>query len=56
MTVKNEKTNLYSETNISLKINIDSKQTTFMYQLRVRRGPHDHFLGLLLFELVSNTW
>ena len=40
------------QTNISQKINIDSKQTTFIYQLRFSRGPHDLFLGLSLAELV----
>ena len=33
----------YGETNISLKINIDSRQPTFIYQLRFSRGPHDLF-------------
>ena len=42
----------YSETNISLKINIDSKEPLCMYQLRFGRGPHDLFLGLSLVELV----
>ena len=40
------------DTNISLKINIVSKQPTCMYQLRFSRGPHDLFLGLSLVELV----
>ena len=42
----------YSETNISLKINIDTKQPTCMYQLRFRRGPHDLFWRHSLVELV----
>ena len=41
---------LYGETNISLKINIDTKQPTFMYQLRFSRGPHD------LFFRTFNCW
>ena len=32
------------DTNISLKINIYSKQPTCIYQLRFGRGPHDLFL------------
>ena len=43
----------YDETNILLKINIDSKQPICMYQLRFSRGPHDLFFGFfLLVELV----
>ena len=33
----------YGETNISLKINIDTKQPTCIYQLRFSRDPHDLF-------------
>ena len=42
----------YGETNISLKINIDTKQPTCMYQLRFSRGPHDLFWGLSIVKLV----
>ena len=42
----------YGETNISLKINIDTKQPTCMYKLRFSRGPHNFCLGLSLVELV----
>ena len=42
----------YDETNISLKINIDSIQPICVYQLRFSRGPHGLFLGLSLVELV----
>ena len=40
----------YGRTNISLKINIDSKQKTSMIQLGFRRGPHDLVLGILHIE------
>ena len=33
----------YAETNISLKINIDRKQPTCMYQLWFSRGPQEFF-------------
>ena len=51
MTIKNA-IFFYGETNIALKINIDGKQPTCMYQLRFCRGPYDFFLGLLLVEIV----
>ena len=50
--LKNATIFFYSETDISLKINIDTKEPTCMYQLRFIRGPHDPFWGFSLVELV----
>ena len=41
--LKNVTIFFYGDANSSLKINIDSKQPTCMYQLRFSRGPHDLF-------------
>ena len=46
----------YGLTNISLKINIDIKQPTCMYQCKFSRGLHDLFLGLSLVYLFKNDW
>ena len=43
MTLKNVTIFFYGETNISLKVNIYSKQPLGMYQLRLSRGAHDLF-------------
>ena len=47
-----ERKKSYGRTNVSLKINIDSKHTTSMNRLGFRRGPHDLVLGLSHVELV----
>ena len=52
MTIKKWDNILHGETNISLKLNIESKQATCMNKLRLSRGPHDFSLGLSLVELV----
>ena len=52
MTPKNGTFFFYGATYISLNMNIDGIQPTFMYPLRVSRGPHDLCLGLSLVELV----
>ena len=41
--LKNVTSFFYGETSISVKINIDSKQPTFIYQLRFSRVPNDLF-------------
>ena len=38
------------------KISIDGSQPTYIYQLRVSRGPHHFCLGLALVALVKNMW
>ena len=52
MTLKKCHLFFYGETNIPLKINIDSKQPTCMYQLGFSRGPHNIVLGLSVVKLV----
>ena len=49
--LKNVTIFFYGEIIISLKINIDTKQPTCMYQLRFRRCPHDICSGLSIVEL-----
>ena len=52
MTLKKWYNFFYGETNISIKINIDTKQLICMYQLRFSGGPHDLCLGISLVEIV----
>ena len=42
--------------NTELNISVDESESTYMYQLRVSRGPHNFSLGLELVELVKNIW
>ena len=47
-----ERKKIYCEAYISLNISIDGIQPTWMYQLKVSRGPHDLCLGLSPVELI----
>ena len=52
MTLKKWSTFFKGDSFTSLNISIDGLQLSFMYQLRVKRGPQDFSLGLPLVELV----